>query len=143
METALSTSNSDSTSFESLDPRIQRWVWQKGWTELRDAQERAIPPILEAKNDVIIAATTASGKTEAAFLPILSRLLTSEGANGVVLYISPLKALINDQWGRLEQLCEALDIPVVPWHGDIAASKKQRFAKRPAGCVLITPESLE
>ena len=143
METALSTSNSDSTSFESLDPRIQRWVWQKGWTELRDAQERAIPPILEAKSDVIIAATTASGKTEAAFLPILSRLLTSAGANGVALYISPLKALINDQWGRLEQLCEALDIPVVPWHGDIAASKKQRFTKQPAGCVLITPESLE
>jgi len=78
-------------------------------------------------------------RTALTFLPILSRLLTSAGANGVVLYISPLKALINDQWGRLEQLCEALDIPVVPWHGDIAASKKQRFAKQPAGCVLITP----
>ncbi|MBC8739823.1 DEAD/DEAH box helicase [Paraburkholderia sp. UCT31] len=126
-----------------LDHRIQRWIWQKGWTELRDAQERAIPPILEAKNDVIIAASTASGKTEAAFMPILSRLLALEPEQGVVLYISPLKALINDQWGRLDQLCEELEIPVVPWHGDVAATKKQRFVKQPAGCVLITPESLE
>lgn len=143
METALPTSSSESSSFEFLDPRIQRWVWEAGWTELRDAQERAIPPIIAAKSDVIIAASTATGKTEAAFLPILSRLLRPEDEGGVALCVSPLKALINDQWERLEQLCETLDIPVVPWHGDVAASRKQKFVKSPAGCVLITPESLE
>ena len=132
-----------SAGFERLDPRIQRWIWKSGWAELRDAQERAIPYILDARQDVIIAAATAAGKTEAAFLPILTRLLESDRIDGVALYISPLKALINDQWGRLDQLCEELEVPVVPWHGDVAQSRKNRFIKHPAGCILITPESLE
>lgn len=135
-------SSSKSAAFEFLDPRIQRWIWQACWTELKDAQERAIPVILEGQRDVIIAAATASGKTEAAFFPILTRMLGEDEAVSA-LYISPLKALINDQWGRLSQLCEALDIPVVPWHGDISASVKQRFLRKPRGCLLITPESLE
>ncbi|MDB6094605.1 MAG: box helicase [Verrucomicrobia bacterium] len=62
---------------------------------------------------------------------------------GLAVYISPLKALINDQWTRLESLAESLEIPVTPWHGDIAASRKTKFFKRPCGCVLITPESME
>lgn len=132
-----------SSSFALLDERIQRWIWDAGWTELKDVQERAIPLLLEGKQDVILAAATASGKTEAAFLPILTRLLRDKHATPCVLYISPLKALINDQWGRLEGLCESLEVPVTPWHGDISASKKQRFLKQPRGCLLITPESLE
>ena len=132
-----------SSNLGLLDERIRRWVWQKGWTGLRDAQEAAIPVLLRADQDVVIAAATASGKTEAAFLPILSKLLNSGDEMGVALYISPLKALINDQWGRLDQLCEELDIPVVPWHGDISASRKRSFMKRPQGVLLITPESLE
>jgi ATP-dependent Lhr-like helicase len=143
-ETTLSTSSSEgSESFNLLDKRIQRWVWQQNWPQLHDAQERAIPVILEGWCDVLIAAQTASGKTEAAFLPILSQLLASKDGNGVALYISPLKALINDQWERLDLLCEALNINVTPWHGDISSAKKQKFVKRPSGCVLITPESLE
>lgn len=144
--TNSSPSNSEplSSSFQLLDERIQRWVWQqKGWTSLRDAQERAIPALVEADQDVIIAAATAAGKTEAAFLPILTHLLRHEPVIGCVLYISPLKALINDQWDRLESLCEELEIPVVPWHGDITSSRKQRFLKNPNGVLLITPESLE
>jgi ATP-dependent Lhr-like helicase len=135
-------SGSESASFALLDPRIQRWIWQARWTELRDAQERAIPPILEGKRDVIIAAATAAGKTEAAFFPILTRLLAS-ATPSCALYISPLKALINDQWSRLQLLCDSLDIPVVPWHGDISDSRKKQFLKHPRGCLLITPESLE
>ncbi|MFQ2238148.1 DEAD/DEAH box helicase [Aeromonas dhakensis] len=135
-------SNSNSQYFERLDERIRRWVWQKGWTSLRDAQERAIPAILGADTDVIIAAATAAGKTEAAFLPIFTVLLNSPEP-ATVLYVSPLKALINDQWGRLNELCESLDIPVTGWHGDIAYSKKQKFLKSPSGVLLITPESLE
>ncbi len=128
---------------ELLDERIQRWVWAKGWTSLRDAQERAIPALLEGKRDVIIAAATASGKTEAAFLPYSLSWCASGEEMGVVLYVSPLKALINDQWGRLEQLCEDLQVPVTPWHGDISQSRKRQFMKRPQGVLLITPESLE
>jgi ATP-dependent Lhr-like helicase len=133
---------SESGAFSLLDERIQKWIWQSGWTELRDAQERAIAPILAAEKDVIIAAATAAGKTEAAFLPILTSLLLEPGT-ACVLYVSPLKALINDQWTRLEGLCQTLEIPVIPWHGDISDSKKKRFQKKPAGVLLITPESLE
>lgn len=131
-----------SSAFERLDSRIQRWIWQSGWTELKDVQERAIHAILDGSDDVILAAATASGKTEAAFLPILTRVVQAEKPTAV-LYVSPLKALINDQWGRLTGLAESLDVAVIPWHGDISASMKQRFARKPTGCLLITPESLE
>jgi len=131
------------SGFELLDPRIQRWVWEKGWTGLRDAQERAIRPILAAECDVIIAAATAAGKTEAAFLPALTVIANAGEESGLIIYISPLKALINDQFGRLDQLCDALELPVIPWHGDVSASRKQKFLKTPRGVLLITPESLE
>lgn len=143
MTTSLPASSSESQGFEQLDERIRHWIWREGWTALRDAQERAIPALINADRDVIVAAATAAGKTEAAFFPILTHLLRMEPATGSVLYISPLKALINDQWGRLSGLCESLDIPVIGWHGDIAANRKQRFLKEPIGILLITPESLE
>lgn len=110
---------------------------------MREAQEAAIPAILDQEHDVIIAASTASGKTEAAFLPVLTRLAEEPAEPGLAIYIGPLKALINDQWQRLEQVCESLEIPVTPWHGDISTGPKKRFQKTPAGCLLITPESLE
>lgn len=140
---SLPPSSSESVGFALLEPRIQRWIWTEGWTSLRDAQERAIPALLGADQDVIIAAATAAGKTEAAFLPILTNLLQDTEKLGAVLYISPLKALINDQWDRLTRLCDELELPVVAWHGDISASRKHRFLKSPEGILLITPESLE
>jgi ATP-dependent Lhr-like helicase len=143
MTLPASSSEPPASNIELLDERIQRWVWAKGWTSLRDAQELAIPILLEGQKDVIISAATASGKTEAAFLPILSKLVRNGEEMGTALYISPLKALINDQWGRLDQLCEELEVPVVPWHGDISPTRKRRFMKQPQGVLLITPESLE
>src|SRR6185437_16034147 len=134
--------SSASAAFERLHPEIQKWVWEQGWTDFRDAQERAAPLLLDGNRDLIISANTASGKTEAAFLPILTRIVGTR-PSGLALYVSPLKALINDQWDRLQILCERLDLPVTPWHGDISASRKQAFLKRPEGCLLITPESLE
>jgi ATP-dependent Lhr-like helicase len=134
---------SQSQAFDRLHPLVQRWIYDQGWTELRDAQERAIAPILEGSTDVIIGAATAAGKTEAAFLPICSRMLDSKSERASVLYISPLKALINDQSDRMERLCETLEIEVHPWHGDIAQSRKREFLKAPSGILLITPESLE
>lgn len=136
-------SSKESQAFFLLDEKVRRWVWEQGWTALRDAQEQAVAPILAGDTDVIIAAATATGKTEAAFLPICSKLLAEENQNACVVYLSPLKALINDQFSRMEQLCERLDIPVHPWHGDISGSKKGKFLKKPTGILLITPESVE
>ena len=141
-EECESSASPTSSAYERLNPRIQQFLWQEGWTELRSAQERAILPILDGDRDVIIAAATASGKTEAAFLPALTRLLQSATPR-LIIYVSPLKALINDQFGRLTRLCETLDVRVWPWHGDIGASTKQRFWRNPTGVLLITPESTE
>jgi ATP-dependent Lhr-like helicase len=132
-----------SQAFEALHPRIQKWIWRQGWQDLRPTQERAIPILLAGSRDLIVAAATAGGKTEAAFLPILSRLLRDAECEGLVLYVSPLKALINDQYQRLELMTESLGIPVVPWHGDITQNQKHSFLKAPRGVLLITPESLE
>lgn len=131
-----------SASFHLLDERIQRYLWTEQWEALREVQELAIPHIVPGDKDVIVSAATAAGKTEAAFLPALTHLLAKEPL-GLIVYISPLKALINDQFGRLDRLCEDLEVPVWPWHGDIASSIKQRFLRDPSGVLLITPESLE
>ncbi|GGV33782.1 hypothetical protein GCM10010182_66960 [Actinomadura cremea] len=141
---APSGSDSGSRSFDLLHPVVQRWIWQKRWTALHDAQEAAIPAILAGEDDILISAATASGKTEAAFLPICSALAESPEAGGFgAVYIGPLKALINDQFARLEELCALLDIPVHKWHGDVDAARKARLVRQAAGIVLITPESLE
>ena len=136
-------SNSESITFDSLHLAVRRWIWQQGWTELRDIQDEAIPVLLGHDRDVLISAATAGGKTEAAFLPIISAIAEDEAPGFKALYVSPLKALINDQFRRLEELCEAAEVPVFRWHGDVSASSKRKARERPAGIVLITPESLE
>ena len=135
----------ESSSFSLLNPLVQKWIWDQGWDELRDVQEKATKPILSQRQDVIISAATASGKTEAAFLSICTSILNKQNApKGIkVLYISPLKALINDQYNRLEAFCESLDIPVHRWHGDVGASHKKKAIETSDGILLITPESLE
>lgn len=139
----MSTGARTSSAFERLAPPVQRWVWEQRWTQLRDVQEQAIAPVLDG-GDVVIASATASGKTEAAFMPLLSRLSDDDQRRGLrVLYVSPLKALINDQAQRLESLAQTVGMPVTPWHGDVAASRKRRLRESPAGVLLITPESLE
>ncbi|HEV7672496.1 MAG TPA: DEAD/DEAH box helicase [Thermoanaerobaculia bacterium] len=132
-----------SSAFHLLHPKIQRWIWRTDWTELHDVQERAIPAIHGAEKDVVISAATAGGKTEAAFLPILSRLVEDPGGSIRALYVSPLRALINDQFRRLDALCEELQIPVHRWHGDVGAAQKRKVREHPAGVLIITPESLE
>lgn len=135
--------------FERLAPPLQRALWSMGWKGLRDSQLAALPLILDTQTDVIVSAATASGKTEAAFLPLLTRLWNTACASkqgapmGLVLYVAPVKALINDQVERLQVFCESMDIPVYPWHGDVGQSSRKRFFARPGGVVLITPESLE
>lgn len=133
----------ESSAFHRLHPKIQRWIWRTGWSELRDIQEQAIPAILAREHDLVIAAATAGGKTEAAFLPILSTLVDDPGGSIRALYVSPLRALINDQFQRLDLLCQELGIPVHRWHGDVGAGQKRKVLDKPAGVLIITPESLE
>jgi ATP-dependent Lhr-like helicase len=130
-------------AFALLHPGVQRAIWEMGWRELRPIQAEAIQNILTTDNHILICAATASGKTEAAFLPIISRLVDGNTNSVRAIYVGPLKALINDQFGRLEQLCERLQISVHRWHGDVSASHKQALRRDPQGILLITPESLE
>ena len=130
------------TAFNLLSEPIRKYIRDKGWESLRPIQEAAIQRILSTENNYVLISRTASGKTEAAFLPILSRTdFKEEGVK--VLYISPLIALINDQFRRVEELCKYLDIKVTKWHGEASKSQKDKLLKNPEGIVLITPESLE
>lgn len=126
--------------FDRLDPRVQKWVWQQGWQNLNTLQRNAITPILERNTDVLLSAPTAGGKTEAAFLPVITDLLAH---GGTALMISPLKSLINDQTRRLGILTCDMDLPVTPWHGDAPQGPKEAVLRHPGGIVIITPESLE
>ena len=139
-------SSSDPTpsfAFERFHTGVQRWIWEQGWTALRPVQEHAAQQILDGDADVIISAPTAGGKTEAAFLPIASKLAKSEVDGIACLCVSPLKALINDQAARLTPLFERVGLPLTPWHGDVPQSRKQKLLKEKQGVLLITPESLE
>jgi ATP-dependent helicase Lhr and Lhr-like helicase len=129
--------------FDQLHPTIREAIWRQGWKELRPLQVDAIQAVLGSNDHLILSAATASGKTEAAFLPILSTLADAPGGSVKALYISPLKALINDQFERLSTLCEIAQIPVHRWHGDVSGTHKRKLRDDPGGVLLITPESLE
>ena len=137
-------SSNPSSAFDLLAEPVRRWIWDQGWTELRDIQERAITTLLTGDRDLVIAAPTAGGKTEAAFLPLISSVLTEPGPGGFdLVYVAPLRALINDQLGRVEDLCAQAGLPIYPWHGDISQGVKSRARRNPRGVLMITPESLE
>ncbi|MBB6004621.1 DEAD/DEAH box helicase [Arcicella rosea] len=129
-------------SFNLLSEPIRKFIRDKGWEQFRPIQTAAISKILESSNNFILISRTASGKTEAAFLPILSKVnFREEGIQ--VLYISPLIALINDQFNRIEDLSKNLDVTITKWHGEANKTQKEKLIKQPNGIVLITPESLE
>jgi len=130
-------------AFDLLASPIQHCLWRMGWTELRPIQSEAIWAVLQTDKDLIISAATASGKTEAAFLPIISQLAEASVDSVGAIYISPLKALINDQFRRLDELCQTAEIPVHRWHGDVGQGAKAKLVKDPRGIVLTTPESVE
>lgn len=132
-------------AFDLLARPVQKWIREQGWTQLRDIQVRTIHAVAENNDDIIVAASTAGGKTEAAFLPLISQVLEDDGPQSGfdLLYVGPLKALISDQARRLSDICDGAGLPVFPWHGDIPSSVKTKARKNPAGIVLITPESLE
>ncbi|MBT2534506.1 DEAD/DEAH box helicase [Arthrobacter sp. ISL-48] len=136
------------SAFDRLHRNVQSWIWEQKWAHLRPTQAEAVEPILRGDTDVIISAATASGKTEAAWLPILSALARDMDESGLpagvkALYVSPLKALINDQYGRLESLAGSVNMPIHRRHGDVTGGARRTLQESPDGLLLITPESLE
>ena len=129
--------------FDRLAPFIQDFIYQNNWEELRGNQVAACEVIFDSDDNLLLSSGTASGKTEAAFLPILTELYNKPSSSVGIMYISPLKALINDQFKRLEQMLLDSNIPVTKWHGDASTTLKDKLVKKPEGLIQITPESLE
>ena len=131
------------SAFDRYAPFVQDYIYRSGWQNLRAIQVAAAETIFNTDDNLLLTASTASGKTEAAFFPIITLFSEDPPASVGAIYIGPLKALINDQFGRLTELCEEADIPVWHWHGDVAQSHKEKMMKHPSGILQITPESLE
>ncbi len=129
--------------FESFAPFIRDYIYTRGWQSLHPIQIGAAEAIFSGDENVLLTSSTASGKTEAALFPALSEIWEDEPESVGILYIAPLKCLINDQFERVEELCRDTDIPVCRWHGDVGAGAKARYLKNPRGILQITPESLE
>ena len=129
--------------FDRLDPLVQHHIVNTlGWRGLRPLQEASIEPIISGAHCLLLA-PTAGGKTEAAIFPVLSRLCTEHWSGLGVLYICPLKALLNNLYQRLEQYCRMVGRRCELWHGDIGASQRRRIGLNPPDVLLTTPESLE
>ncbi|MDD5864858.1 MAG: DEAD/DEAH box helicase [Firmicutes bacterium] len=131
------------SAFERYAPFVQDYIYRNGWQNLRAIQVAAADVIFNTDENLLLTASTASGKTEAAFFPIITLFSEDPPASVGCIYIGPLKALINDQFARLNDLCAEADIPVWHWHGDVAQGHKSKLMKHPSGILQITPESLE
>lgn len=129
--------------FSRYAPFVQDFIYKNNWEALRAIQVAAGDAIFNSDENVLLSASTASGKTEAAFFPILTLFSEDMPRSVGAIYIGPLKALINDQFMRLNDLCAEAEIPVWHWHGDVAQSHKNKLLKNPSGILQITPESLE
>lgn len=130
------------TSYDLLSRDMREFIYKKGWPSLTKIQDAAIRQMYKSENNLILAAPTASGKTEAAFLPAISKAKDIKNKLKI-LYISPLIALINDQFERITDMCKDLDIRVTSWHSEASVSRKDKLVENPSGILLITPESLE
>ena len=136
--------SSAENAFDLLVKPVRRLIKQKGFSKPTEPQEKAIPKVLEGKN-VLLISPTATGKTEAAFLPVLSMLLqTPERVPGIkVLYITPLRALNRDMLERFEWWCNNLDIQLAVRHGDTETKERTRQARSPPDILITTPETLQ
>ncbi len=129
--------------FERFPDFIREYIFAHRWDSLRAVQVAAARTLFLSDHHLLLTSSTASGKTEAAFFPILSDLYENPPESVGALYIAPLKSLINDQFYRMEELLDLSGIPVTRWHGDVAQSKKKKLLTTPRGILQITPESLE
>src|SRR4051794_1636315 len=130
-------------AFDRLHPALQHQVVNAlGWRTLRPVQERAIDAALDGAN-LLVLAPTAGGKTEAAFFPLISEALARPWPGLSVLYLSPIRALLNNQQERLGRYYGLVGLRASAWHGDVSAAEKRRLLAEPPECLLTTPESLE
>ncbi|MBQ8310777.1 MAG: DEAD/DEAH box helicase [Clostridia bacterium] len=129
--------------FDRYPEFVREFIYSHGWESLREVQVAAAETIFYTDRNLLLTSSTASGKTEAAFFPILSEICENPPASVGVLYIAPLKSLINDQFYRIEELLSESGIPVTHWHGDVAQSHKKKLLDKPRGILQVTPESLE
>lgn len=129
--------------FEKLAPYIQEYIYKKGWHDLNEVQKETGVAIFDTDNHIIVSSGTSSGKTEACMFPILTKIHENPSTSISVIYISPLKALINDQFLRISEILKSSNMPVYSWHGDIVQSQKDKVLKNAKGILQITPESLE
>ncbi|MEG1719053.1 MAG: DEAD/DEAH box helicase [Clostridia bacterium] len=130
-------------NFSRLAPFIRDYIYKEHWEDLREVQVAACNVLFDTSDNLLLSSGTASGKTEAAFLPILTKLYENPSKSVGILYISPLKALINDQFNRLYDLLSESHINVTKWHGDSSRTEKNKLLKNPNGIMQTTPESLE
>ncbi len=131
------------SAFDQLDPLVQHHIVNTlGWRDLRPLQEQSIAPI-HAGEHCLVLAPTAGGKTEAAAFPILSRICSENWSGLSVLYLCPLKALLNNLHERLEGYCRMVGRRCALWHGDVGPSERNRIKSDPPDILLTTPESLE
>ena len=129
--------------FTRFPLRLQEVIVSRlGWSTLRPVQELAGHALLDGKNAVILA-PTAGGKTEAAIFPMLARLIEREPTGVGLLYIAPLRALLNNQAERLETYTSMVGLRRFLWHGDIQDAAKRAFINEPTAVLMTTPESLE
>lgn len=131
------------SSFDLLHPAVQHHIVNSlGWQSLRPLQEQSIDHLLDGGNAILLA-PTAGGKTEAAVFPLLSRMLTNNWQPVSIIYVCPLKALLNNLHDRLEQYCTLLGRTCGLWHGDVSTADRQAMLREPPDILLTTPESLE
>lgn len=130
-------------AFARLSPALRYQVLNElGWDGLRPVQELSTHAILDGANCVVLA-PTAGGKTEAAFLPLLSAMDTEDWHPLSVLYLAPIRALLNNQEARLHRLTGLVGRRAAKWHGDVGAAARKRILADLPDVLAITPESLE
>ena len=131
------------SEFEKIHPALQYHVVNSlGWSSLRPTQLQAIEPILSGLHCLLLA-PTAGGKTEAAIIPVLSRMMTDAWPGVSVIYVCPIKALLNNLEQRLSYYAGLVGRRVAVWHGDVSQTQKGHALKDAPDILLTTPESLE
>ena len=129
--------------FSRLPWFLREYVYSSGWPAFREIQTRAFDVFAEGDDHILISAGTSSGKTEAAMFPVISSLYNNPAETVGAMYVGPLKALIDDQFQRIEPIIRESGIRITGWHGDASKTAKEALLEFPSGILQITPESLQ